>query len=118
MFTYVDVIIIIFLHFLFDWGFQPRKWADKKHNEPRALLAHVFIVTLGLIVIGWHMNLGEDIVPFLVINVLLHTVTDWISSGVYKNLVDGNKLQASIAVVALDQFIHLAVLFWSLNEYG
>lgn len=117
MISYESVILIVGGHFLFDWICQPRAWARRKHQEPRSLLAHVLIVSLYLTGVGYYMDLGQDIAPFVVVNTILHAMIDWISSNWYHNLHEQEKHQAAFTVAAVDQFLHIAIIFGTLSRW-
>ena len=101
--------LMISLHFLFDWVLQSREVAVNKKTDISMLTKHYFLNVLPYISIisiifvfmyGFSMNIAY----FWIINCLSHYFIDML-------LPTGKTQRALINWTALDQVLHLGILF-------
>lgn len=111
------IVILICVHFLFDWGLQPREVAKTKKIRGKkaigALFLHILlniipfsiIFFLSLLIFGYDWYKATLII---VINLISHVLIDWL-------LPSGNNERQIINYTALDQSLHLSILVLSLT---
>jgi len=118
------------LHFIFDWILQPRDIAKTKNTDIIRLLWHIIMnVTVYLILIflvlilvisyrnNWQpLNNGQEVVillySFLGINIVSHALIDWYLPKLFKPEISERRM---VNMVAVDQILHLGILFISIN---
>jgi len=109
-------IFITTLHFLFDWVMQPRHIAKAKGFSDegfQAVSLHILINILPFsIVLGVILYLSDydtaKIIALLSINLVTHFLIDLL-------LPKGKNERQMINWTALDQILHLNILFFLLN---
>jgi hypothetical protein len=102
-----EIIFILFLHWIGDFILQSDWMAKNKSKSNKALLIHTSVYCLPLFIFGW---------KFALINMILHTITDYFSSRVSSKLYAKNEIHWFFVVVGLDQFIHTACLILTLGS--
>ena len=111
-----DILIILFVHTLFDWCLQTRWQANNKHKSLEALGKHVEIYIIGLIIASFflfdNMILG---MIWASVNAVLHFITDFITSRRSRKFKKERKDWLFIVNAGVDQFIHYATLFITLE---
>jgi len=106
--------IIIVFHFLLDWIAQPRHIAESKKDDFKALMIHLFCnVCVYLAIISFWLFQGSlnDMITFFAINFISHGLIDWY-------LPKGRNMAEMISWTAIDQILHLAILFGTLDYFG
>ncbi len=136
MFNYyfdVKLIVgIIILHFIADYVFQTHwnflsHWnfesifntyatVLKKYKNKYILPMHVIIYTLVIMWGGFIImpnNVLNALIPWAILNGILHAITDFITNKINKVLWnrDSDSLHAAFTMIGLDQVIHLICLF-------
>lgn len=122
-------IIIVILHFFFDW-FQPRWMQNSKHGSVKILALHTFIATLPLYPLALIVA-GGYTAAFVYASMLIycsHYVTDYCSSNIVFSLkhplTDDDVLDMAVVkdneyliiiTTALDQMVHLVTYFLIFN---
>lgn len=108
------VIQIIILHFVCDWILQDREVANNKKDHFSCLLLHVFFdimpMLLGLCII-FYTTYGSNLLACFIyfsINIISHALIDWY-------LPKGKNERDVISITALDQILHLTILFYSIK---
>ncbi len=101
-----------FLHFLGDFVCQTKWMASNKSKSLEALTLHVFAYSctlfIGLVAAQhWTVN---DLSRFVVINFILHWVTDCTTSHLTKQALSKREMHQFFAVIGADQFIHTITL--------
>ena len=117
----LNLIVILFvLHFLGDFLFQSRWMAENKGKNVLALSLHVLIYSLVLFIglysyreiVGPNiLSLvdqikGDQLLWFVVINFLLHFVTDLTTSQFTRYFWEKNDKHKFFAVIGFDQCVH------------
>lgn len=73
-----SLILILFLEWIGDFLLQSRQIAERKSQEPRALLIHSILLTIPISIAG--PIIGLPMIPFiwfLLFNMLIHAAIDW-----------------------------------------
>jgi uncharacterized membrane protein YedE/YeeE len=111
----VDVILILFIHFVADFLLQSREMATNKSKSLYWLSAHVIVYSV-ITGIGWSIfinppSFGFD--PFLFIvglTFITHWVTDFCTSKLTTYFYTKEKYFEFFGVIGLDQLIHTITL--------
>lgn len=123
----IDLIIIFILHYIADFLCQSREIADKKGKDIKYLLLHGLdytlvmtgiLISIGLISTIISYNIGYtwvQLLSFGVINGLLHTITDFISSKFTSKFYTKKSYHSFFNVIGLDQLIHTITLIITYN---
>lgn len=101
----INIIILIWLHFVSDFLLQSDKMAINKSKSNKWLCLHVLIYSLPLLWFGW---------IFAAINGFLHFITDFITSRVTTKLYANHK-HWFFVVIGLDQALHMSALILTLQ---
>ncbi len=128
------VLAVLIIHWLADFIFQDEKWAVTKSKSNRSLLKHTTTYTLVwafFIVPIWLINtIGEgvklfdgntNIIYFLPITFVIHTITDYYTSRLNAKLYIKGKFGGSIpnwgfySSIGLDQVYHYVQLFLTIQ---
>jgi len=105
-----QIIILIWIHYVFDFIFQTRKMANNKSKSFKWLGAHVAVYTLPFIFI---ISL-----PYALINGALHFVTDAITSRMTSRYHALGDEKMFFMTIGLDQAIHITTLILTLQYFG
>lgn len=97
----IDIIIIIWLHFIADFVIQTDKMAKGKSSSNIWLSMHVFVYSLPMLWFGWQ---------FAAVNFVGHFVTDYFTSRATKKLWENGEVHNFFVVIGLDQAIHMTTL--------
>jgi len=97
----VDLLILIWLHFIADFVLQTDEVAISKSKDNKILLLHVVIYSLPFLYFGW---------LFALINGALHFVTDYFTSRWTAKLWAEEKRHQFFVVIGFDQAIHITTL--------
>ena len=97
----IDIIIIIWMHFVADFLLQTRKVGENKSGSNKILLWHVTLYSIPFFWFGWQ---------FAVINAALHFVTDWFTSRATKEAYRNNNMSLFWGIIGFDQAIHMTTL--------
>lgn len=96
------VLLIVWLHFFGDFICQTAYMAANKSKSNMVLFQHVAIYSLPLYVFG---------PVFALVNMVLHFMTDWVTSRITSRLWYYEDKHWFFVVVGLDQAIHFTCLF-------
>lgn len=123
------IISLLLLHFVADFLLQSSWMAQNKSKSNFPLLIHV-IVYGGVFLIPSLVLFQYNVIiafVFVLINVILHFLTDYLTSRVSSRLYYEGKLGSDtvpnlgfFSVIGFDQFIHyvtLFVSFWYLYKF-
>jgi hypothetical protein len=125
--TITEILILMLSHYIADFWTQSRWEADNKSKSNFALMSHVMTYTLTLFVIfslicivllyristnqieeiGFDLN----ILWFFPITLLLHFITDYITSRITSYLYRTNKIKSFFSVIGFDQILHYVQIF-------
>lgn len=98
---------ILFTHWFADFVCQTRQMANNKSSSNYWLFVHVLIYSLIMSVFG---------VKFGVVNGLAHFATDFCTSRGTSYFWKTRNTHAFFSVIGFDQFLHVAVLYWSMSH--
>ena len=96
-------LLILFLHWVFDFCFQSNEQAQNKSESLDALTSHVLIYTFFLSIVFGPI--------YGAVNGILHFVTDYNTSKWTKKLSDKKDWHNFFVVVGFDQLLHFIALF-------
>lgn len=117
------IISLIIIHFFSDWIMQPRRMAVQKSENPKMLFIHGFIIWYFLVVVFfmyWLKGMKFDWSILILVSLnyaILHMVQDWFIWRIYKYFRKNKGVQFQndywfYTTIAIDQSIHLILLFW------
>lgn len=111
------IIYILFLHFVADFCLQTSWMANNKSSNNVALLWHVvvysFCLFLGILVINTFIVI--DISRFVLLNMVLHFITDYATSRFNKILLSKKNYRGFFAMIGFDQLVHTITLLLTLQ---
>lgn len=100
------ILLLIWIHFVFDFLLQTDWMATNKSHNRTALGAHCAVYTTGFLFVD----------PMCaVLNGLLHFIVDSITSKVTTRLHQDGRRRAFFNVIGFDQAIHLTILILTFN---
>lgn len=116
------IIYLLFAHWVGDFVCQDQEWALNKSKSFIALLKHTLTYT---IVLGLFFSpiLKENIILFLLINFVAHTIIDYVTSKIVARRFENKYLGGVIpnlgafSVIGFDQVLHYIILFVTLQYY-
>lgn len=97
----IDILIIIWLHFIADFIMQSDKMAKGKSSSNFWLGLHVTVYSLPMLWFGWQ---------FALVNWVGHFVTDYFTSRASKKQWENGEVHNFFVIVGLDQAIHMTTL--------
>lgn len=123
----IDIIFILALHWFGDFALQTRWQGNNKSHSLRALLSHT--LTYSLVWFTLYPILGNLVWKFVVITLMAHTATDYMTSrlnaylwsrkefySAEKNAVKANEYEHAFwASLGFDQLLHYAQLLLTYN---
>lgn len=98
--------IVLFVHWIADFVCQTRKMASNKSTSMNWLLSHIMVYTLVMSCFGWKFGL---------FNGLTHLMIDYVTSRGTSYFWKLGNVHAFFCVVGLDQFLHVAILYATLD---
>jgi len=110
----VDILILVWIHYIFDFWLQSRKVAENKSSNNIILLTHVLEYSIGLTAFAVYAMCGWQ---FVFINVVAHFITDWCTSRVTTWAWRTNNMKLFWNTIGFDQAVHITTLivtFWFL----
>lgn len=114
----IPLLICLFvIHWIGDYLLQTRVQGNGKSSSNKLLLEHTiaYSVFLGLgvslMALVFNMSMSiESIIQYTVLNFVLHTATDWLTSRATKNLWSRRKEWETFAIMGFDQLVHMTCL--------
>jgi|SaaInlV_100m_DNA_2_1039680.scaffolds.fasta_scaffold06613_10 hypothetical protein len=124
-----DIIFLVVMHFICDFVLQSRQMAKNKSSSLKWLTVHVITYATGfailLALMSDFMVIGSMLITFVVINALLHFLTDFSTSRTTSFCYKQMQEQESDSwehlfwiVIGLDQMFHIVTLiltYWMLT---
>lgn len=121
--NYLDLIIILFIHFVADFLFQSREMGIKKSRNIYWLITHIYIYSI-ITFIGWvlYFDLNFKMMFELIsLTVFSHFLTDYITSKLSSRFYLKSKKSKSLkeskyfewlfwSIIGFDQLIHAITL--------
>ena len=105
-----SIIVLLLAHWLADFVFQTDWMATNKSTSMDALFTHTTIYSIVLLIVILPFNCNIMLIPFILVNWILHTLVDFITSRITKTLHTNGDIHNFFVVVGFDQFIHAATL--------
>jgi hypothetical protein len=116
---------VLFTHFLADFVYQSREIATTKSSNNISLLKHVGIYasvfaltsTLDITVFSvlwdnWKTASIDRHIAFIIINVVLHFVTDYFTSRASTQAYKAGDLHRFWCIIGFDQMLHSTTLYY------
>lgn len=100
----IDILYIVWLHFIGDFVLQSDKIATLKSRDNRYLLLHSVVYSLPMLLIG---------PEFAITNGVLHYCVDYFTSRGTKKLYANEKRHWFFTLIGFDQAIHLTFLVFT-----
>ncbi len=110
--TYEFIVLVLILHWIFDFVLQSEKMALNKSKHFGYLCEHCAVYSLWGLMIGLPFNIAITFILFLYIS---HLFVDGITSKITAKLWEMKEVHYFFVVIGLDQFIHYATIFYVLN---
>jgi hypothetical protein len=111
------LIFIMFVHWLADFVCQPSKMAQNKSKNILVLAGHAVVYGAVLLYSMLFLSLRyeaiaglEQILQFGLINMVLHFITDGITSQFTRRLWEKQYVHGFFTMIGFDQFIHFTTL--------
>lgn len=98
----IDLLCLVWLHFVADFILQTDKMALNKSKSNRWLLAHSVTYSLPMLFFVGPL--------YAVVNGAAHIVVDWCTSRVNSKLWQANERHWFFTMIGFDQAIHLTTL--------
>ena len=107
------ICLLLALHFIADFVFQPQSWRQQKSSNSYVLLAHsvTYAVVISLIMTPITGLVGA--LFMLVVLGFTHFVIDFISSRITKRLFEIGDPRNAFDIIGLDQLIHSIILVFT-----
>lgn len=97
----IDIILLVWLHFLADFLLQTDRVAIEKSGNFKTLAFHCWLYSIPLLYFG---------AAFAAINGVLHFITDFFTSRACSKLYKDGHRHWFFVVIGLDQAIHFTCL--------
>lgn len=115
------LLIVLVLHWLFDFVFQSRKIANEKWHDLKALTDHASIYGLGLLCmafpLNWFINDSVQLGVFVFTNGLSHLMIDYLTSKA-THVLSVEKLEKQFwCTIGFDQLLHLSILVITMHVF-
>lgn len=116
MFTFIEILAIIIIHWIADFIFQTDKMAKEKSKNWKDLLYHTSTYSLIWLFAGVFYTLTSNLpthlaVLFALITFICHTPTDYFTSRLNSKLWAEGKTHWFFVSIGFDQILHYAQLF-------
>lgn len=105
-----DVILILLIHFLADFGLQTHDQAINKSSSNKYLLMHVGVYTGVFLAFAFCTMNPWSALAFGLITGIFHFATDYTTSRISKPFFESKDFHNGFVVVGADQFLHVAQL--------
>lgn len=114
----IELILgILFVHFFADFVCQTDEQAEGKSSSWEPLLSHTGVYSLIwlFILIVYNVTLygipvSDNVVNFVIITFICHTITDYITSRESKKSFDKHDYHNGFVVIGFDQWLHAVQL--------
>ena len=126
----LEIFCILFIHWFADFPMQNTEEATNKSTSNEMLLKHtskyimiwliisiLYFLYFGLTTPYLNSKLFINIMLFNIVTFIIHTITDYYSSRITKNLFEKKLYYQNLpklgafSIIGLDQFAHYAQLF-------
>lgn len=106
------LLLFYLAHFIFDFSLQNEKDAITKYKSFSNLLSHTLFYSGSMSITVFLMSLDIfSSIKFWLITLILHTITDFISSKLTHNRFSIGKMYGATgfwSIIGIDQFLHIA----------
>lgn len=104
-------ILIVWIHFVADFMLQSDKVSKSKSSDNKILTYHVSVYSMPFVPFAFYYLSTWAAVAFIVINLVAHFVTDYITSRMTSKLWKAGNVHWFFVVIGADQAIHMTTLF-------
>lgn len=116
--NFIEIFIILFLHWVSDFVLQTDNIARNKSKSNKILLTHISCYILLFIPFAFYFLTPINAIIFIIINLILHFIIDYCTSRRTSYLSSINKYGSTtvpnfgmFSIIGLDQFLHYISLF-------
>lgn len=113
MIEFAFIVAVLVAHWIGDFILQSDYHATNKSKNNRVLLAHVMMYTVPIYWVGFFFLPVTLAFVWAVVNLLLHFVTDYITSRITSKLWLKGDRHNFFVTIGADQTIHMVCLFGS-----
>jgi hypothetical protein len=106
----IDITLLLIAHFIGDFILQTDEQAKGKSSDNAILVQHVVTYIIPFTILALVIPMTA---VFLVLNVVLHFITDYISSRMTKKFWAEGRTHEFFVVIGADQLIHTLTLIWT-----
>ena len=106
----VELFALLLAHLIGDFFLQTDEMARGKSSSDTILYQHVGIYIMPFAIIAFYVFPVMIAFLFLISNLLLHFMTDYVSSRVAKSYFEREKRHEFFITIGIDQFIHVFTL--------
>ena len=110
------MIILIVGHWIGDYGLQTNIIAKEKSRNLKWLLIHIALYTSTLAICSFFILPFDKALRFIVVNGLLHLVTDFATSKMAQKFQSNQRLY--YIIIGFDQMIHFITLLMTLEIFS
>ena len=117
----MNILVLVFTHWLCDFVLQTSWMANNKSKSLKALLAHTLTYSVGMTVLNmlwesYYQGFSWHSWPFFfMVTFTAHTFTDFVTSKFTTKAYAAGKYRLFFAIIGFDQFLHMAQLFITSN---
>jgi hypothetical protein len=113
--TFEFIVLVLFMHWVFDFVFQTPKMSMQKSSNYGVLCEHAAVYSLWGLLMGLPFNVAIGFVLFLF---LTHMFIDGITSRITSKLYKLQEYHWFFVVIGFDQLLHYATIFLFLDVFS
>lgn len=119
MFSFYEIVVILFIHWVADFVVQTNWQAQNKSKDNIALLSHTFTYTV-VVFCGFFLLTGRggpvtmshlgSALAFSLVTFITHTIIDYFTSRISAKLYKDGDIHNFFVMIGLDQIMHYVQL--------
>lgn len=109
------ILMVLGLHWLFDFSFQTPKQAAEKSKNFHALWGHCCVYCLWGLVIPLFFSMSKMGCLFYIYLLVTHFMIDGVTSRITAWLWKKERVHDFFVVIGADQVLHYVTIFWYLD---
>ena len=110
MIEIIPTLVILFAHWIADFIFQTDEMAKNKSTSNMWLAKHILSYMLGLFLVLCLAIPLAELIPWILVNGVLHFVIDYCTSRISSKLYAKGDIHNFFVVIGFDQFLHAVSL--------